>query len=185
MNGWSGHKAMIGNKRALLVFLLALIPCAAHAQGAAPGMFKVKEIIIQYVRFSDPKVADACGLSREDIAKTLAQDVKLANVPAFSIADSTPPEFGVARITLVPEISSVTNHELECTSWISLTAESQTNTIVPPIETLRSVKVVYWRQGTMAVSNQSVHAHLIADTLDKMVAQFAQQYHTEQPPDVK
>ncbi len=92
-------------------------------------MFGVKEIIIQYVRFANPKEADACGLSREDIAKTLAQDLKLSGVPDFSIADSTPPVFGVARIMLVPEIASVTNQELECTSWVSLTAESQSNAI--------------------------------------------------------
>jgi hypothetical protein len=92
---------------------------------------------------------------------------------------------GVARIELVPEIASVSTQELDCTSWISLTAQNQTNVHIPPVDTLRNVTVVYWKQGSMVTSGQALHHALIGDLLKKMADQFAQQYHIDQPPEIK
>ncbi len=165
-------------------FLSVFVPSLAHAQGAAPGMFGVREIVVQYANFTNPKTADTCGLVREELAGILKKALTDSNVPAIAATDAKPPIMGVARIELVPEIASVNSQDLDCVSWVSLTAQSRSNVRVPPVDTLRSITVVYWRQGTMVASGQASHERLIGDLLKKMAQQFAQQYRIDQPPDI-
>jgi len=157
----------------------------AHAQGAAPEMFGVREVVVEYARFDDPKAAEACGLTRENIASTLAAALNNTGVPAVAVTDARPLSLGVARIQLVPEIYAYANESLDCVSWVSLTAENRVSAVIPPVPTLRSVNVVYWQQHTKIISGQSIHQQRVTDTLQKMVAQFVQQYKLDQPPEPK
>jgi hypothetical protein len=169
-----------------VLIVIFLSPWAVFAQGAASSMYNVKEIIVQYTRFTNPKSSEECGLTREDLAALLKRSLQGADgVPAIPSSEANPPMLGVARIDLVPEISSFHNEELDCTSWVSLTAQSLSNVTVPPVDVLRNVKIVYWNQGLLVTSNQSVHAKLIEDTLEKMARQFVKQYHIDQPPMLK
>jgi hypothetical protein len=167
-----------------LCLAFALVPSLAHAQGAAPSMYNIKEIIVQYAHFSDPKSADACGLVREDIAALLDKALHGDSVPAIPVASANPPMIGSARIELVPEIASMGDQGLDCTSWVSLTAQSQSNVRIAPVDTPRSVTVVYWHQGTMVASGQPVHEHAVGEVLEKMAHKFAQQYRIDQPPEL-
>jgi hypothetical protein len=159
-------------------------PSIAYADGAAPDMMGVREVVIDYARFADPKAAESCGLSREQIANVLAKAFVGTNVPFVPVNEAKPPVLGVARIELIPEITSHTNETLDCVSYLSLSAENRVNAVIPPVATLRSVTVVYWRQRTMAASNQSTHVNLVNTVLEKMAAQFAQQYRLDQPPEL-
>jgi hypothetical protein len=167
-----------------LFLCLCLAPSGAHAQGAAPDLFGVREVLVDYARFDDAKASGSCGLYREHIAEVLARSLKGSRVPWFSPADAKPQALGIARISLVPEISSFEGDNLDCVSWISLTAESRTSAVIPPVGTLRSVNVVYWQQHTRVSSSQSIHAQKIDDILEKLAAQFAQQYGLDQPPEL-
>jgi hypothetical protein len=167
----------------LVCLLSLLVPRIAHAQGAAPELFGVREVIVEYVKFSDAQAANTCGLTREEISADLAKAFEGTNVPAIAAVDAKPPSMGIARIELIPEISSHTDENLNCMSWISLSAESRSNTIISPINTLRSITVVYWRQHTTASSNQSYHPKLVDDVVTKMAQQFATQYRLDQPQD--
>ena len=163
-------------------FLLPIFSSDANAQGAAPGMSGVKEVIVQYARFSNPKVADTCGLVREDLSAALNKVLTENTIPSIPVADAKPPMMGVARIELVPEIATLDSQDLDCTSWVSLTAESQGNVRVPPIDTLRNVKIIYWQRGTLLSSGLSTHQDTVISTLKKMAEQFARQYQLDQPP---
>jgi hypothetical protein len=173
-------KSQILSPFVLLAFLL--LPTAVHAQGAAPGMSDVQEVVVQYVHFTTPKAADICGLERETLTNTINKTLTDNAVPAFSVANAKPPMMGVARIELVPEISTISNQSLDCTSWVSLTAQTQSNVRIPPVEVLRNVKIVYWQQGILVPSSQSTHVDQVNDFLTKMAQQFAQQYRMDQPP---
>jgi hypothetical protein len=164
---------------------LCLAPTLVHAQGAAPEMYDVREVIIENARFDDQKAADACGLSRDQIATVITTALKGTKAPAIAEADAKPQSLGVARIELVPEISTYTNESLDCVSWISLSAQSRVNAVIPPVSTLRTETILYWQQHTKVASGQSNHLQKMTDTLQKMAAQFAQQYQIDQPPDMK
>jgi hypothetical protein len=160
----------------------SLAPISAHAQGAAPEMFGVSEVIIEYARFDDPKTANGCGLSREEIASALVESFAGTTVPTVAAVEARPPVMGIARIQLIPEISTYMNENFDCISWVSLSAESHANTVIPPINTLRSITAIYWRQHAKVASGQSNHSQQVKALLKKLADQFAQQYRLDQPP---
>ena len=169
-------------RKASLFFLcLVLFPQGAWAQGAAPELFGVREVIINPAQFDDVKAASTCGVTREKIGSALAFIFHGTTVPAIADADAKPPSLGIARIQLVPEVFTYANESLDCVSWVSLTAESHANAVISPVTTLRSVKVVYWQQHTKVVSGMTLHDQRITDVLQKMALQFAQQYRADQP----
>lgn len=172
-------------KTAALLFLcLCFIPVGARAQNAAPELFGVKEVVIEYVHFDDPEAADTCGLSRDQVVSALTKAFASTTVPAVPVAEARPTISGIARIQLVPEISSHVDESLGCVSWISLSAESHAKLSIPPINTLRGLTVIYWRQHVKVASGQSIHEQRVTEALQKMAAMFAQQYRLDQPPDI-
>jgi hypothetical protein len=166
--------------RVLFSALMFLSP-AAHAQGVAPEMFGVGEVVVNYAQFDDPRASDACGLTRENIASILAGEFSKSGVPATPVSEARPPIMGVARIQLVPEISSHVDENMDCISWVSLEAQSRANVVILPVTAPRSLTAVYWRQHTKVASGQSIHPQKIAEVLKKMADQFAQAYRVDQP----
>lgn len=176
--------------RKIICFLFSLLFCInfahqnAQAQGYAPEMFGVGEVIVNFAQFDDPKVANSCGLSREKIADLFDNVFKKTDVPAVAVVDARPPISGIARIQLIPQISSYEDQNLDCISWVSLSAESHNNVVIPPVDAPRSVTAVYWRQHAKVFSSQAIHAQKVEEVLKKLAEQFAQQYRIDQPPSI-
>lgn len=172
------------NAKCLWLLLLLLLPAPVHAQGAAPGLFNVKEIVVQYANFANPKGAESCALVREELAAAILKILKDSSVPSVLASEAKPPMMGLARVNLVTEISTIDNQGLDCTSWVSLSAQTQSNAVIQPVETSRSFTAVYWRQGLLIGSGQATHARLVTETLQNMAKKFAQQYRVDQPPEL-
>jgi hypothetical protein len=171
-------------KTALLLLCLMLMPFRAHAQGAAPEMFGVNEIVIENARFDDPSASGSCGLSRDDVAVVLNKIFAGSGVPVVGVIDARPIAAGVARIELIPEISSYMDESLGCVSWLSLSAESHSRVTIPPVNTLRTETIVYWRQHVKVASGQTVHAQKVDELMQEMAKQFIRQYQLDQPPPI-
>jgi len=166
----------------LTAFLFMLMPACVFAQGgSAPAMFDVREVVIQFTSFGDPETANSCGLSREELASMLNKTLQDNGVPAIPVTEANPPVIGTARIELLPEIFSFNSQGLDCTSWVSLTAQSRNSLHIPPVNISRNVTVTYWRQGLLLSSSQATHEHIVSDALQKLTLQFARQYRLDQP----
>jgi hypothetical protein len=172
----------VPNIKCLAVFLLALTPSAVMAQGAAPAMFGVEEAVIQVPHFGNDKTADECGLDPGPLLDIIEKTLQDKNVPAVSVAEAKPSVIGVARINLVPDIFSFNSQGLDCTSWITLTAESRNSVRIPPVDTSRNVTITYWREGMMLGSNQTTHQGVIGEAFRKLALDFAKRYKLDQPP---
>ena len=172
-------------RSSVLIGLLCLAsPALAYAQGAAPALYGVHEVLINYAHFDNPEMSDRCGLSRELVASVLEKSFASTTVPTMGALDAKPQLIGVARIGLNPEISSYLNDSsLDCISVISLTATSKVGLMIPPVTTARNVTVVYWQQNIMVVSGETVHTQKVTEGLQKLAAQFAQEYKIDQPPE--
>jgi len=172
-------------------FLLAALswgcffPGISYAQGFAPELYGVGEVVLEYPRFEDTEAAGSCHLSRDDVNAALNASFVGSSVPVTPVARAKPLVMGVARIHLIPELSSHSDENLGCVSWISLSAESRTDVIIPPVSAPRSVTIVYWRLHGKAFSNQSVHPQKVAEVLRQMAQRFAQQYKIDQPASLK
>ncbi|MDE1901348.1 MAG: hypothetical protein KGI37_06875 [Alphaproteobacteria bacterium] len=167
---------------AAAILAAALNPAAAHAQGAAPGLYAVGDIILEPARFPDPKAANSCGLSNDGIVDALTKAFAGTQIPVTVAAIARPPQMGVARIDLIPEIYTHVGDSLNCVSFVSLSAESPANVTIPPVATPRGITALYWQQSTMVASDQTNHAQTVNDVLQKMAAQFTQEYRVAQPP---
>lgn len=164
------------------LMLLALMPAVAYAQGAAPPMFGVEEVVIQIPHFGNDKTADECGLDSATLSDIIEDTLKDNNVPAVSVAEAKPSVLGVARINLLPDVFSFNSQGLDCTSWVSLSAESRNSVRIPPVDTSRNVTISYWREGTLLASSQTTHERTVGEALRKLGRHFAEQYKLDQPP---
>lgn len=189
MKDGNGRNATNGNKAMQRLYFscflgigLFLASPSMAQQGAVSAMANVKEVLVQYTNFANPKIATLCGLERETIAADITKILQQGSVPYIPVAEAKPVMLGVARIELVPEIATVNADSLSCTSWVSLQAQSRSGLQIPPIPTPRNVTVTYWRGGSLVTSSQSAHARLVSETMTKLSNQFAQQYRLDQPP---
>ncbi|MGE3623984.1 MAG: hypothetical protein AB7H77_08985 [Bdellovibrionales bacterium] len=177
---------MKGNKLSLLLagaaFLAAFPVHAESVGGAAPAMFAVEEVLLQFTRFGNNKVAESCGLTQNDLDAVIAKTLKDAGVPHAMVGDAKPAMAGRARINFGATIITLNSQGMDCTSWVSLAAETKNSLHVPPVDISRNVTVVYWREGSLMTTSQTVHARQVSDALQKITRHFAEQYKLDQPP---
>ena len=163
---------------------LSLVSMKAHAEGAVPELFGVREVVVGLTQFDDPKASDICGLSREQIASAFARSFAGSTVPAIPEQEARPPVMGIFRIKLIPMISTYADANLNCASWISLSAENRISGAIPPLGILRTVTSVYWRYHIKVSTSQSMHAQRVTETIQKLADKFALQYRQDQPPEL-
>ena len=172
----------IAGKSLIVASLLALLPlCAAKAEGAATAMYGVKEILAHYPRINNPEAAGFCGLAHVDLLAGMMKDLKAYNIPIFPPLEAMPPQIGVSRIELWPEIYTLNNEGIDCTSWVSMSARTENNLTIPPVNIPRSVIINYWDKGTMVTSSESQHMRVVSAALIKLGEDFAKRYVSDQP----
>ena len=172
----------VAGKSLIVATLLALLPlCAAKAEGVATAMFGVKEILVHYPRINNPEAAGFCGLAHVDLLAGMMKSLKTYNIPIFPPLEAMPPQIGVPRIELWPEIYTLNNEGIDCTSWVSMTAHTENNLVIPPINVPRSVVVTYWDKGTMVTSSESQHMRTVSAAIIKLGEEFANRYISDQP----
>ncbi len=169
----------------LSIFLSLGLASPASAAGAAVSdMFGVREVILDFTQFDDPRASDTCGLSRQLIADTIAANLQGTSVPAIPVNEARPPVAGIFRINLVPLVSTYVDETLGCVSWISLSAENRVSLMVPPLNVQRAVLAVFWRGHLKVVSTHSTHTPKVVAAVKSLVEKFAQQYRADQPPEL-
>ena len=167
------------NGMILGVILSAFFPMVAEASGAAGAMFSVQAVNLDYVHFGNPKASEDCGLARDDVSNAVKAALQASNLPTVTLAQPKPPIISVARVEVIPEITSI-NQGLDCVSWVSLSAQTENNLTIPPVEILRNVTISYWRQGALINSGQSIHQRAVVEAFQKMAASFGKQYRQDQ-----
>jgi hypothetical protein len=120
-------------------------------------------------------------LKRLDIPGLIAKALQEEGLPAVAESKAKPPMLSVARIELIPQIASTDDGGLDCASLVSILAESEATVHIPPVDAPRSVTILYWHEGAMAASGQSVHGTLVSDMLHKMALEFVTAYKRAQP----
>lgn len=152
--------------------------------GSAPAMLNVKEIILQPLRTGDAEIANSCGVSRKDVGATIIENLSKEKVPVIPISEARPPIVGVARIDLIPEVVTLNTQGGDCTSWLSMVAQTQNTLVIPPVEVPRNVIITYWRSGMIVSSTQTGHGEALNKAVQKLTKLFSKQYKIDQPPDL-
>lgn len=181
-NNFMRRRSCAAGKSLIVAALLALFPfCAAKAEGAATAMYGVKEILVHYPRINNPDAAGFCGLAHVDLLAGMIKSLKAYNIPIFPPLEAMPPQIGIPRIELWPEIYTLNNEGVGCTSWIAMTARTENDLVIPPINIPRSVVVTYWDKGTMVTSSENQHMRVVSAAVIKLGEEFANRYVSDQP----
>jgi hypothetical protein len=166
----------------LTSFVGLVAATSAIAGPSAPALFGVQEIMVEHGRMGNEAASANCGTSGGEVATMVEKALKMDNLPVFSVIDAPDVREGAARISLLPEVVTLQPTDKSCISWISLTAQSRSTFMIPPVSVPRDAIVNYWHAGVMVGSNPSSHARTINEAIDKMAAQFSRQYRLDQPP---
>jgi len=174
-------------KIGLMVAVLALSfgfakTATADDDYSMPAMSGIKEIVVQSARIADAKSSGECGISIGALDESFLKSMKSFSIPALSSLEAGPQKNNIARLDILPEIVTAKDPGRDCTSWISLTAQSRNSIIVPPIQAKRNVTIVFWRGGLMVNSGNGVHQQALIDAFDKLSNAFSSQYKNDQPP---
>jgi hypothetical protein len=164
----------------VLVSAFAAPVLAADPVTSAPSLFNISEVIVKFADFPNEEAANSCALSKTELANILNRTLKDNGVPSTPVAEALPPLAGRARIELVPMIATYAQG-LECTSWISLAAQSRGNVRAFYGDITRRVTVDYWRSGLLLSTAQTTHEEMVANALKKLALDFAKQFKADQP----
>ncbi len=180
---------MIGGLRtrtlAAAFCLMCLAPATSTAQpmaGSMPALSGVKEMLVQDIRFGGDTNKASCGMRHDMLAAHILKTLKDFSLPAVSVLEAKPARIGVPRIDIVPEILASHHQNMECTTWVSLTAQTHNTLRVPPIETARNVIVTYWRANLLVNSLETIHQKAVFEAYIKLIRNLSQQYLMDQPP---
>lgn len=175
------NRAALTVAASAFVLSFAVSDCRAE-EASLPAMSGITELLVQYTRFGNPKASDECGISNGEMDASLIKSIKSFGVPAISAIEAKPKTENMPRIEILPEIITAKNTGNDCTSWISLTVQTQNSLRIPPINMNRNVLVVYWRGGLIVNSDKAAHARSINEAWDKISNLFSIQYKNDQPP---
>ncbi len=196
MNAWSARNAMSGSNKRLVwlqhavltianavLLSLFILFCPLPSFGAsAPSMTGVQEVLLQYVRFASDRTEESCGLTRGEMEKNILKALTVVGIPVVPVIDAKPPMLGVARIELLPEVVSLGGNATECTSWVSLTAQTQNTLTIAPVAIPRSVTIIYFKSGLLLNSSVTSHAQIVGEAFGKLADQFGRRFKLDQPP---
>lgn len=187
MNVWSARAVM--NENNLTSLRLCLFACLflagtaqARAAGAAPSLLGIQEVLVKAAHLGNGPASDTCGLSGSKISDLIIKELKTNQIASYSDMSAPVHNMVVARVELLPEVVTLYGQGLDCTSWISLSAQTRESVTIPPIKAPRSVSIIYWRGGLLISSGQSTHPQAVNEALEKLTASFAKKYHYDQPP---
>ncbi|MGE4350564.1 MAG: hypothetical protein AB7E52_00050 [Bdellovibrionales bacterium] len=192
---------MIANNRLLsfvsLFFAATLLPSSAFADTAseqidlpttsytAPAMFGVGEFQIQHARLVDPRASAACGTSSGEVMRLVEIALKGEGLSVFTVLDAAPPQRGVERVDIYPDVATVQPRETECSTWVALTAQSRAALRLDPVSTPRNMVVTYWSGGLIISSTTISHPTVLKDSIQKLAEAMARQYRSDQPTLIK
>ncbi len=160
----------------------ASFPALAY-EGAAPSLSGVGEMLLRSPHVGNREAAEACGVGRGEFMDALAQSLKSSGVTVIRESGAKPPVIGVARIDVVPEIVVLSKRGVgDCTSWISLSAQTNNTIRIPPVEAPRSVTVVYWKKGILVSSGETAHSRTVSNEMAGLGRDLGNQHRVDQPP---
>lgn len=161
---------------------LSFAPATARAEGSIPALADVAAIQVQPGRMGNKAASDTCGLSSGEVSAEILKALKELQLPATSIMETPSDTQGRLKIELYPDVVTINSQNVDCITWLSLSAQSRSTLVVPPSRLPRNVTISYWRGGMMISSTQISHQRMVKEGLDKLAGQLAKQYRLDQPP---
>ncbi|MEJ0062802.1 MAG: hypothetical protein WDO70_06280 [Alphaproteobacteria bacterium] len=135
----------------------------------APALYELKEVLVEYPVFVDPRTANDCGLMREALLTTLQRNLQDPGLEVMMV-NETHPRVG-ARVNLTVEIGTV-KQDKTCWSWIDFPLTDKAPIMLPPVKVPRTMTLTFWHQRKLATSSVESHQSAVNDMLATLSRQF-------------
>lgn len=144
----------------------------------APSLYGLKEILVQYPVFMDPRSSNECGLNREPLITVMQRNLQDPNLEIM-IQNESHERRGV-RAELTYEVYS-TRQDQYCASFVNMYFTDRASIILPPLKVPRILTVTYWQKSMLARSTVDRHQTSVGDVLAAMGRSFLRDVKLAEP----
>lgn len=144
----------------------------------APSLYGLKEILVQYPVFIDPRASNECGLNREPLITVMQRNLQDPNLEIM-IQNETHERRNV-RAELTYEIYS-TRQDQYCSSFVNVYFSDRASIILPPLKVPRILTVTYWQKAMLARSTVDRHQTSVGDVLAAIGRSFLRDVKLAEP----
>lgn len=143
-----------------------------------PGLYGLREILIQYPVFMDPRASNECGLNREPLITVVQRNLQDPNLEIM-IQNETHERHAV-RAELTYEIYTA-RQDQNCFSFVNMYFTDRASIILPPVKSPRALTVTYWQKAMLARSPVDRHQTSVGDALAAMGRSFLRDVKLAEP----
>lgn len=180
---------MIVNKTKIaalaLAGLLSLPAFSAQASNIVPSLYNVEDFVVDFALFGNEKSSNSCGIFKRDLTDQTLKRLQKENLPARASMGRNVKDQSKVSVTLVPKVITIQPSSKQCTSWISLSAQTRNGINLPPADYHREVRLVYWDGGILVHTAEHSHGRSVKEAIDKLIDQLVVRYDADQPPKLK
>jgi hypothetical protein len=143
-----------------------------------PSLYGLREILVQYPVFTDPRASNDCGVNREPLLTVMQRNLQDPNLEIM-VLNETHERRGV-RAELTYEVQT-TKIDQTCISFVNMYFNDRASIILPPLKTARALTITYWQKSMLARSPVDRHQTSVGDALAAMGRNFLREVKLAEP----
>lgn len=144
----------------------------------APTLYGLREILVPYPVFIEPRASNDCGLNRETLLTVMQRNLQDPNLEIMPLDEAH--ERQATRATLTYEMHTSKIDQV-CFSWINMYFTDRTIITLAPLKVPKALTVTYWQKSSLARSPQDRHQTAVGDALAAMGRQFLREVKLSEP----
>jgi len=144
----------------------------------APTLYGLREILVPYPVFIEPRASNDCGLNRETLLTVMQRNLQDPNLEIMPLDEAH--ERQATRATLAYEIHT-SKVDQTCLSWVNMYFTDRTIFTLAPLKVPKALTVTYWQKSSLARSPQDRHQTAVGDALAAMGRQFLREVKLSEP----
>lgn len=143
-----------------------------------PSLYGLREILIQYPVFMDPRSSNECGLNREPLITVVQRNLQDPNLEIMMQNETH--ERHAVRAELTYEIYTARQDQI-CFSFVNMYFTDRASIMLPPVKSPRALTVTYWQKAMLARSPVDRHQTSVGDALAAMSRSFLRDVKLAEP----
>ena len=144
----------------------------------APTLYGLREVLIPYPVFIEPRASNDCGLNRETLLTVMQRNLQDPNLEIMPLDEAH--ERQSTRATLAYEIHT-SKVDQTCLSWINMHFTDRTIVTLAPLKVPKALTITYWQKSSLARSPSDRHQTAVGDSLAAMGRQFLREVKLAEP----
>lgn len=144
----------------------------------APTLYGLREVLVPYPMFVEPRASNDCGLNRETLLTVMQRNLQDPNLEIMLLEQAHERQATRANLTYEIHTSKI---DQTCLSWINVQFSDKASITLSPLKVPKALTVTYWQKSGLARSPQDRHQTAVGDALAAMGRQFLREVKLAEP----